>query len=92
MTSQPLAYSSSSSSNIKHTPGLALAGAAACSSAVVVKPLAEHGVAAEQWHLWCTGRRIQARTNSSKRRLSDLQEMEEPKLAKTSASGAGWLT
>ncbi|KAL3157611.1 hypothetical protein ABBQ32_012062 [Trebouxia sp. C0010 RCD-2024] len=59
MTSQPLAYSSSSSSNIKHTPGLALAG-----------------------------RRIQARTNSSKRRLSDLQEMEEPKLAKTSASGA----
>ncbi|DBA86241.1 hypothetical protein WJX77_004737 [Trebouxia sp. C0004] len=58
MTSQPVAYSSSS--NIfKHTPGLGLAG-----------------------------RRIQSRVNSSKRRLSDLHEKEDPRPVNTTDFGA----
>lgn len=57
MTSQPVAYSSSSTSNIfKHTPGFGLAG-----------------------------RRIQSRVNSSKRRLSDLHDKEEPRPVNTGA-------
>ena len=38
------------------------------------------------------GRRIQSRVNSSKRRLSDLHEKEEPRPVNTTDFGAGQLT
>ena len=92
MTSQPVAYSSSSSSNIfKDTPGFGLAGAA-------LGALQVWSTSCRTWRSSSlaladcrAGRRIQSRVNNSKRRLSDLHEKEEPRAVNTTTSEAGQL-